>query len=784
MAGLSSTITPMTMRPPPPSPPHLSPNEDLYLSDSSSDDDEDVAAGWHLLSLLGSTLASSIDADLNLFSSDPAVRSALNDDEAPSEVTDSDVPDPRCPAPRHPASGPGTTLARIEDEFRHAEAACVFAYEVAASDLRDLSSEVSGCLSLLTEAEETLLGLQADLSGVGADALGRLRYRYLCARTVEEADAEAVAGGFLRSGAEGDGNNKESPASRINLVPGNTVAGAEMRAHVGKLRLFAASRIRSYFLHDAIPKIRAARTNIRMVQVNALLRYRSLLDFVWDVSPEVYEEVRDVYVESMAKALHVLFRTYGGQLSKLDAKVGGRHFGLIAVDEVALRSAAQGKERGRRDDSLNIGERTRILDLIGTAPILVHVALAEGEKYPYEMVFRSIMKHLMDSATNEYKFTSNFFRHSGKDAFTAIFSRTLSLVLEQLETYLFSCYDFLGLLLMMKLNHGHRRIMHSRQVHVLDPFFDRVTMLLWPRHKMLLDSQVRAIRAADADRLGGVELHPHYISRRYAEFISSVLLILYRTGGGGPGSTGPPANPGQIGPRTGLVRGTAAGNPAGSVGSSLAEDAGSIFSRGPGEILLADLAAVHEDFVALLRRLAGEHQTPKDGIVFLINNYDQIVQILEERRAIGTELRSFEDMLLQQRELFVEEELLDHGHLNNMIAFVRAAERQAMMDSGSACGRSGAAPPFDPHVVEGLLRDFAATWKKTIERINRNVLSYFSSFRNGMEILKQALTQLLLYYTRFQDVIRKAYRKLPSFCKDLVSTTVILAEIKKYALAI
>uniref|UniRef100_A0A7S1B7U2 Vps52 C-terminal domain-containing protein n=1 Tax=Corethron hystrix TaxID=216773 RepID=A0A7S1B7U2_9STRA len=485
MAGLSSTITPMTMRPPPPSPPHLSPNEDLYLSDSSSDDDEDVAAGWHLLSLLGSTLASSIDADLNLFSSDPAVRSALNDDEAPSEVTDSDVPDPRCPAPRHPASGPGTTLARIEDEFRHAEAACVFAYEVAASDLRDLSSEVSGCLSLLTEAEETLLGLQADLSGVGADALGRLReesgrmgaelgrrrgaeqllrgyvrglvvspaavkgvldekvvpatdprfvaavggvegrYRYLCARTVEEADAEAVAGGFLRSGAEGDGNNKESPASRINLVPGNTVAGAEMRAHVGKLRLFAASRIRSYFLHDAIPKIRAARTNIRMVQVNALLRYRSLLDFVWDVSPEVYEEVRDVYVESMAKALHVLFRTYGGQLSKLDAKVGGRHFGLIAVDEVALRSAAQGKERGRRDDSLNIGERTRILDLIGTAPILVHVALAEGEKYPYEMVFRSIMKHLMDSATNEYKFTSNFFRHSGKDAFTAIFSRTL-----------------------------------------------------------------------------------------------------------------------------------------------------------------------------------------------------------------------------------------------------------------------------------------------------------------------------------------------------------------------
>lgn len=54
-----------------------------------------------------------------------------------------------------------------------------------------------------------------------------------------------------------------------------------------------------------------------------------------------------------------------------------------------------------------------------------------------------------------------------------------------------------------------------------------------------------------------------------------------------------------------------------------------------------------------------------------------------------------------------------------------------------------------------------------------------------MEILKQVLTQLLLYYTRFHDIIRKVWRnKPPAFCKDLVPTNLILAEIKKYALAI
>ena len=88
-------------------------------------------------------------------------------------------------------------------------------------------------------------------------------------------------------------------------------------------------------------------------------------------------------------------------------------------------------------------------------------------------------------------------------------------------------------------------------------------------------------------------------------------------------------------------------------------------------------------------------------------------------------------------------------------------------------------------MVESLVQDFASSWKTGIEQINMNVLSYFSNFRSGMELLKQTLTQLLLYYTRFQDIIRKVWRgKPPSFCKDLVSTAVILAEIKKHALSI
>ena len=53
-------------------------------------------------------------------------------------------------------------------------------------------------------------------------------------------------------------------------------------------------------------------------------------------------------------------------------------------------------------------------------------------------------------------------------------------------------------------------------------------------------------------------------------------------------------------------------------------------------------------------------------------------------------------------------------------------------------------------------------------------------FVNGVEVLKQVLTQLLLYYTRFQEIVRKGAGDVP-FAADLVPTATILDEIKKYS---
>ena len=188
-------------------------------------------------------------------------------------------------------------------------------------------------------------------------------------------------------------------------------------------------------------------------------------------------------------------------------------------------------------------------------------------------------------------------------------------------------------------------------------------------------------------------------------------------------------------------------------------------------MLLSDLSTLQNEIVLLLQRLADAHTSNKKKIIFLINNIDQIISIFQERRVPGKEMNYFVDLLMQQRELFVEEELLQN--FSKMIAFVHQTEqhmtRTHFGSNPSKIVAEGNKVDVNVQVVESLVLEFASTWKQGIEQINRNVLSFFANFRNGMEILKQVLTQLLLYYTRFQDIIQKVWRsKPPAFCKDLV----------------
>jgi hypothetical protein len=81
--------------------------------------------------------------------------------------------------------------------------------------------------------------------------------------------------------------------------------------------------------------------------------------------------------------------------------------------------------------------------------------------------------------------------------------------------------------------------------------------------------------------------------------------------------------------------------------------------------------------------------------------------------------------------------------------------------------------------VERLSKEFNANWKSVIEQIRTDVMNYFSNFKNGSEILKQVLTQLALYYSRFEEIVKKWFKTTP-WRKDVLAISTLRFEIQKH----
>ena len=258
-------------------------------------------------------------------------------------------------------------------------------------------------------------------------------------------------------------------------------------------------------------------------------------------------------------------------------------------------------------------------------PIVAMVALSGRQTFPYERLLKSLLQHLVDAVTNEHVVCREFFQRT--DSFDKLFSMTLQVLLEQVENYLFSCYDALCILLMIKVTHQFRRAAQSRTITSLNGFFDQLTQLLWPRLKTVMELHQRSIKQATVTSLGGVDLHGHYVSRRFAEFTCSVLLIVHK----GTKSSEHFRSPGS--PRKNSTTSRkrsestaskdSAAKPVVPVTPSKATSA--------GDMLLQDLNEMVNDYIGLLERLSEEHTVNIKRIVFMINNLDQVVCVFQEQ---------------------------------------------------------------------------------------------------------------------------------------------------------
>lgn len=503
----------------------------------------------------------------------------------------------------------------------------------------------------------------------------------------------------------------------VSHVEEQMAAQKEWRNLVQQYALMANQQCLAYFdaVFDEFRQYHVQNVNIQTIQQRKLVPLKRMLGFV---GQEKRILIKAEYVEIMHKILFDVFHNYHVQLMKLlkkDSNVLSK-MDLIVIDKHAVSMFAQ---KVYSFHSFQMEHRESILNEVTAPPIIIHLAQAEKLQLSFEQVYQGFHQHLMNAATAEYLFLLDFFDTSDQQVFMSLFANTISFALEALENHLFNCYDIVGLLLLIRLTQEQEAIMEQRRVPCLRKYFERVYSLLQPRLELVLEQNIASITKANVKKLSTVDLQGHECTRRYAEFISS-MLRLYKP------------------------------------------------KRANGkDAVTMQIVVMRDAMVGLLNKIAAHHhRLYRSQVIFLINNYDLIVQTLLERHVDSEHVIFFEELLVSQRETFLEVELQDK--FVGLVSFLRTAESatdESKIDHGS---------------IDKIAEAFKRDWKKKIDAINSTILTSFANFKNGTEILKLLLAQLLLYYTRFVELMRK-HTKASSSLKHVVSTKDILNEIKSYS---
>ncbi|XP_065830309.1 vacuolar protein sorting-associated protein 52 homolog [Oscarella lobularis] len=502
----------------------------------------------------------------------------------------------------------------------------------------------------------------------------------------------------------------------------DTAAIADVKDVLERLRIKAVSKVRDSLM-TLVAQFRKPLKDYQVIQHN-MLKFRYFYEFLSAHHRQIAAEVQTEYIDTMSKVLYSYFKAYQSRLMKLQYEVVADRDDLMATEDTVKRGffSASRVPLKNRSTVFTLGDRACVLTTELEDPIIVpHAAAKSEKKFSFESLFRSLNYALLDNACREYLFIVDFFTVNGDDAlalFNAIFGRTLQILQKNMENYAHSCYDAIGVFLCIHISDRFRDVMHRRNVPALDRYFEKVDSLLWPQFNHIVELNIASVRECDPQKLGSVDIMPHYITRRYAEFSAAIV---------------------------------------------------GVNEANPDERVKRSLASLQSEVENFILRLAAEFPGRKEQLIFLINNYDMMLAVLTERTTDAKETESFQQLLTARTQEFVEE-ILAPG-FGGMIGFVKDAdvrlERKRPLQA-------------DERHMEQLVRGFSADWKRGIESIDQEVMRSFSNFKNGTAILQRALMQLIQYYHRFTKLFSHPPLKAMAVRSELINIHHIMVEVKKH----
>jgi hypothetical protein len=539
-------------------------------------------------------------------------------------------------------------------------------------------------------------------------------------------------------------------------------AFADIESELERLRIKAIQKIRDFFIQK-FHSLRKPKTNIQLLQTNVLKKYKPLVDFLQVHGADIFREIRALYVETMGKVLKAALQNYISALSVLKLESGpssrnknGQYIGDVdaSASSASSSSASTSSNNANAGKGANghflsslgqasgiagtvstskdgkvahtnfsLGKRANILANIETAaPIIAHSS--SGSKLHWEAIFRSSQKLLVDMATFEYLFCIDFWKGDSQ-IFRDVFAQPLQAMDEYVQSGINTNFDAIGLALAILINRGHQKLMQKRRIPSLDSHLDKVNIMLWPKFKMVFDAHIKSVvsaceNAKNQTKLFVDDVSAHYVTQRYAEFTASMTVLSKLEGGDN-----------QL--RNNLER----------------------------------LRMAQYD---LLVKLAERFTTPKRRSCFLLNNYDLIHQILSTDENLEHELGFFDEQLIIETDAFVQIEL--EAHFGDALLQIEKIE----------FGKSSPDAAVEQSIQ--ILKAFSEQWKQQITKINSEIVSLFSNYNRGMDILQRTLSSLLVKYT---DACEKTSASGEEAKKSVdairVTNAAFLFECKRYARA-
>ncbi|EUD69158.1 hypothetical protein C922_00021 [Plasmodium inui San Antonio 1] len=193
------------------------------------------------------------------------------------------------------------------------------------------------------------------------------------------------------------------------------------------------------------------------------------------------------------------------------------------------------------------------------------------------------------------------------------------------------------------------------------------------------------------------------------------------------------------------------------------------------------IGRLEENIIDVLAVHKNQFPHTRDQLLFLINNYCHMIHVMRNNRIEEDKIDRFDQLLKKEMNAYVEFQL--NHYATDLILFVSKHEQIVDKLKKDGYCPSDFTSEVDAKLMESVAIQFTKNWKDLFKNIKQEVTLSFPHTDTSAQILKMLNTQILLYFTRFHQLLKGFFARVqpPPCVESLPSVDVVLVQIKKDA---